>query len=587
MCAESTFPTINVTAVDCEAGQCKIRLTRELVIYGALALVALMVRLVALGRWPLLPEEVPTALAASQALAGQELHSRGYMPLLFDAQLLLLSPQSSPFSARLFTATVGALLVLLPYRARGWLGRYGALTVAALLALSPTWVYGGRTADGAVVSIGLGALGLLLLGHAKEPAGARSARAGAACLGLALASGPQATGMLLAFVVVGVVWWAQAPTASRDAWRERWYGSRPATLGVCFLVAWATAATAGLLNPGGLGAAVDTVGEWFGSLANPDGVPAYQAPLVLAVYEPLALLLALFAVLRGWRDRSRLDLGLAVWLLVSVTGATLFGHRGARWMLCVSLPLTLLAGRAVQLIVERGLLRLTHRDGIALAAGVSLVGFSYVELGGYLQTMQMTYLGLAAVGAGVLAAALVGYGVWEGKAEGARVGAYLVLALTLVLTARGTVALAYDRARDPWEPMLYGPTADTLAALDPFLEHLSLTQAGDPRAVDVLYEQALDPDIAWLLREYPNAQETVRVGAVSAATILISTPREEGAEPQGYVGQSFALREWRPADARSIDDAIKWLLFREAGPEVVREVFTVWVRVEPGGGDGE
>ncbi|MHB1317655.1 MAG: hypothetical protein ACYCYF_03450, partial [Anaerolineae bacterium] len=562
------------------------RLTGELALYGILALVALLVRLVSLGRWPLLPEEVPTALAATQALAGRQLHSYGYMPLLFDAQLPLLSLQSSPFSARLFTALAGAFMVLLPYGARAWLGRHGALAVSALLALSPTWVYAGRTADGAAVSIGFGVLGLLLLQSARDPTAARNARAGAACLGLALASGAQIFSVLMALAIVGAIQWRHSAPEDRAAWRARWTNARPVTLAVCALVAWAMAATAGLLNPGGLGAAVDVAGHWLGTLVHSDGLPAYQPLVVFAVYEPVALSLALFALYRGWREGTRLDAGLRIWLLLSVIGATLLGHRGARWMLCVSLPLTLLAGRAVELVVERSLLRLTRADGLALAAGASLTGFAFVELGGYLQTLQGTYLVLAAVGAGVLIAALVGYAAWVGKAAAARVGACLALSLALMLTARGTVALAYDRARDPWEPMLDGPTAGTLAALGPFLEHLSLTRAGDPRIVDILYEQALEPDIVWLLREYPNARETVRVGAPSRATILVSTPRGDGAEPQGYFGQSFALREWRPAQMRPLSDTIKWLLFRQPGPEAVREEFTVWVRLDPGGGNG-
>ena len=316
-------------------------------------------------------------------------------------------------------------------------------------------------------------------------------------------------------------------------------------------------------------------------------MPIHHSLVVFAIYEPLALILGLFGLVRGLRERSPLDASFGIWLILALLFTTALGHRDARWILSVSLPLALLAGRAVQYLVERSALQMTRREGLAFAAGLCLVAFSYVELGGYLQLGQGPYLGLAGLGAGLLIAALIGYAVWVGRAGALRVGVCLILALALVLTIRGSVALAYDRARDPWEPMLNGPTSGTLDTFGPFLEHLSLLRAGDPRAVDILYEQRLGAGIPWLLREYPNARETVRVGAQSGATILISAMREADAEPPGYVGQSFSLREWRPEDARSVTQLLEWVLFRQPGPEAVREAFWVWVRVEPGGGDGE
>ena len=229
--SEEDIPSVGLdSASERPMGAQKPQLTMEAALYGLLALCALAVRLTALGRWPLLPEEVPTALAATHALAGQGPLAHGYLPLLFDAQLLLLSLKSSPFAARLFTALVGSWLVILPYCARGWLGRYGALTVAALMALSPTWVYAGRTADGAAVSIGLGVLGLVLLAGPQDRLCPRRARVGAASLGLALASGPQVVGVLLTLAIVGAIAWQRISGDSRKEWRERWLTSRPWSL---------------------------------------------------------------------------------------------------------------------------------------------------------------------------------------------------------------------------------------------------------------------------------------------------------------------------------------------------------------------
>ncbi len=587
MCEESSSPTTRETT-RLTADACRPAwLTVEVALYGLLAVLALLARVAMLGRWPLLPDEVATGLAAAQALGLESVAVRGYMPLLFDAQLLLLAPQTSPATVRLFTALVGSLLVLLPYRERAWLGRQGALAVATLMAFSPMWVYAGRTADGAVVSIGLGLLGLSLMRQIGPASRRLVAGTAGASLGLALAGGPQVLSLLIPALLAGLYIWQGSPILERIAWTERWQKSAGRTLALSLLLAWFLAATTGLANPGGLGNAVDVLGSWFGTLFASSALPLYQTPLVFAVYEPLVVLLSLFGIYQGMRDRCRAEIALATWLLIALVCATLMGHRDARWMLSVSVPLTLLAGRALQRLWDLRFFAYNRYDALALGAGFCMAGLCYVELVGYLQTLDTTYLWLALLGVGLAGAVLSGYAAWAGKLAAGRVAVALILAAALVFTVRGSVALAYDRARDPWEPLLYGPTSGVLPQFESFLQHVSLTEAGDPRAVDIRYEQSLGPHMAWLLREYPNAHATVRVGEQSGATVLIGEPRASEEAPFGYAGQSFSLREWRPAEARSRLEIVKWFLFRQPGPETSPEQFWVWVKIEPGGDYGE
>jgi len=587
MCEESSSPTTK-ECIDLAKNPClPAWLTVEVALYGLLAVLALVVRVAELGRWPLLPEEVPTGLAAAQALRFETIEARGYMPLLFDTQLLLLSSHTSPATVRLFTALVGSLLVLLPYRERAWLGRQGALAVATVMAFSPMWVYAGRTADGAVVSVGLGLLGLSLMRQIGPASRGWVAGAAGAALGLALAGGPQVLSLLIPALLAGLYRWWGAPILERIAGTEPWQRPAVRTLAISLLLAWLLAATTGLLIPGGLGNAVDVLGSWFGTLFASSALPLYQTPLVFAVYEPLVLLLGLLGIYQGVRERRPLETALAIWLLIALVFATLLGHRDARWMITVSVPLTLLAGRAVQMLSELRFYAQNRYDAIALGAGFCMAGLCYVELAGYLQTLDATYLWLALLSLGLVGGVLTAYGAWAGKLAAGRVAVSLILAAALVFTIRGSVALAYDRARDPWEPLLYGPTSGALPQFESFLQHVSLTEAGDPRAMDIRYEQSLGPHMAWLLREYPNARATVRIGEQSGATVLIGEPRAREDAPLGYAGQSFSLREWPPADARSSVEIIKWLLYRQPGPEASPERFWVWVKIEPGGDHGE
>ncbi len=587
MCEESSSPTTKEGIEPVDNPRPPAWLTVEVALYGLLAALALVVRVAELGRWPLLPEEVPTGLAAAEALRFESVEVRGYMPLLFDAQLLLLSSHTCPATVRLFTALVGSLLVLLPYRERAWLGRQGALAVATVMAFSPMWVYAGRTADGAVVSVGLGLLGLSLMRQIGPASRGWVAGAAGAALGLALAGGPQALSLLIPALLAGLYRWWGAPSLGRTAWTEQWRCTAARTLATSLLLAWFLAATTGLVMPGGLGNAVDVLGSWFGTLFASSALPLYQTPLVLAAYEPLVLLLGLLGIYRGVWGRRRGETVLAIWLLVALVFATLLGHRDARWMITVSVPLTLLAGRALQSMWDLRFFAHNRYDAIALGAAFCMAGLCYVELASYLQTLDATYLWLTLLGVGLVGAVLSGYAAWAGKLAASRVAVSLILAVALGLTIRGSVAQAYDRARDPWEPLLYGPTSGALPQFESFLQHVSLTQAGDPRAVDIRYEQSLGPHMAWLLREYPNARATVRIGEQSGATVLIGEPRAPEDAPLGYVGQSFSLREWPSADARSSVEIIKWLLYRQPGPEASPEQFWVWVKLEPGGDHGE
>ncbi|NLT73110.1 MAG: hypothetical protein GXX94_02800 [Chloroflexi bacterium] len=563
------------------------RITIEQVLYVALVLGALAVRVFSLGRWPLLQDEAPTALAAVQALSGDGLEVRGYLPFLLDLQLISLTGALDALAVRLPTAMVGALLVLIPYLARGWLGRTAALFVAGSLALSPIWVYAGRTADGAAIAVGLFTLGVLLAYRALQRGDNRMAAAGMASIGLSLCAGPQALSLALGLCAAGSVLWWRTCRDARVELTRRWRELDRGRLVLVVGAAWALGATACLANPGGMGTAVDMLGGWIGALVERSTWLPYQAPLVLAVYEPLGLLLALYGLYRGWRAGSALDQALAAWLLFSLILCLAPGHREPRWIVTIVLPLAILAGRGAQYGIEGRVMRLVSKELAALGASVCLLWFALIELGGYLYHGTDVYLGLALLGGGLLVVVLIGYGIWIGREAAGLVVMSLVLVLATLLTIRGTVALAYDRARDPWEPMVGHTTAGTLRDVEALLERLSLAESGDPRAVDILYEEALSPQIAWLLREYPNAKPVVRVGEPSEAAILIGAQSESQAEPAGYVGQSVTLRERPVVGQRDLREALKWLLFRKAGPAVERETVWLWVMRKTGETDGQ
>lgn len=555
-------------------------LTVELAIYAMLILVALTVRLAALGRWPLLEEEIVTALAAWQRLQGHAPLAEGYVPLVLNMQLTFFWLSVGPTSARLASALVGGLAVGLPYLYRATLGRIAALTVAAVMALSPGWVYASRTADGAILAVVLGLVAIGAWLRYVRTGKRQPVLLGAVALAAALAAGPNAhtlwtAAALLLFVGVrsGVLaeWFALLASRLRD--------SSAGSIVAVFGVALVAVSTAMWVNPGGMGAMVAMAVEWGASLLpGRTELPWYYAIRALAIYEPFTLALAIVGVVYGVLRGNMLSKGLALWLAYALILATLGGQRGPRWFLDAVLPLTVLAGLGMETLYKEWYRHGTWNDMAAYVASLCVFGFVYLGFVSYLLTVQSTFLTLAAVGMGILVLGLVGYGVWFDGGSARRAAGLLVGAVFLTLFLRGTAALAYDRARDPWEPLLHRPASVSLNTFEPFIEGLSLRMAGDPRLIDILYEQDLEPWMSWLLREYPHAASTVTVGPRSEATVLITRPRAEQEWPPGYVGQSFALREHPDAEMRMWREWWQWLLFRPPGPPAERELFWVWVR---------
>lgn len=557
--------------------------TLERALYGVLFFMGLAVRLVGLGRAPLLADELSTAMAALRALQGALPGVTGYAPLLFNVQWLLFGLGSSVFTVRLLPALAGSLFVGLPWLLRGPLGRVGALATAAFLAFSPGWVYAGRTADGALLSVALGAAALAvawLYGRTGLP---RDARAFALLLAAALTAGAAVYTLLTAAALLVAFWWRRATDAHREFFSASVRAGKRLNVPALFIVALLAIASALWVNPGGIGATVHLAGSWVAGLwPGQTDLPWYHLLWVLASYEPLMLLLAGIGVYYGLRSGRGLDGGLMLWLVYALLLGVVLGHRQPRWLVGTLLPLTLLAGRGVQGLYDtRG--TLTRRDLVVALVGLVVLGYIYLHVTLYLRFMTLGTLYFAGYALGIVILGLIGYGVWVYAHGASRIALLLVGLVLMIPTVRGTVALAHDRARDPWEPLLHEPSAAALADLEPLVRSLSLQLVGDERAIDILYEEGLGPQVAWALRQFPNARATVAVGIQPEATMLITGQRDEEEQPLGYAGRSLALMAMPTTEGETWYNRLWWMLTRRNMPPAEREFLWIWVRLPSNG----
>jgi uncharacterized protein (TIGR03663 family) len=554
------------------------RLTVEMALYVGLAVLALGVRLAALGRFPLSTSEASTALAAWRAARGGEWRPESYSPLLFDANLLLFwLARAGDGAARLVPALAGAALVALPYAVRRTVGRAAALVMATLLAFAPGWVFHARTNDWPIVAAALAAALLVAVDRYRQSGLAPDARLVALALGLGLAAGPGIITPLLAAGVYALLWARGHSLLGRARLRGLVLGA--VTRENLLLVGGVFVAFGSALwvNPGGIGAAANLAWRWFGALPPEPSGPAWSAlPVTLLTYEFLTVALAAVGAVAGLRRRDPLDQFLVAWAALALLLGSLLGHRGPEWLLDVLLPLVVLAGRGGAHLWEALRGDVTAADVVALVVALALGTFALLEIAAYLHTAQQPFLVYGLFVLGTLALAWAGFWLWGQPLQAARVGVTAIALLAVGLTVRATTAVAYQTGRDPREPLVGRAALPDVRDMEALVTLLSDRMTGDQRALDVAYERDLDPWLGWYLREYPAARGAA--GLRSGATVLVMADAEGDPGPAGYVGQRFILAETWPQQALSIREYLRWFLYRAPVGEVERSYLHVWVQ---------
>lgn len=575
-------------------------LTFEVALYILIFLAGLAVRLAALGRWPLEETEANTALAAWRTIQGSTWRPLYYIPLLYDVHLpLFWMTRANDAATRLLPAIVGAGLSFLPYFARDVLGRKGALAAALLLAFAPTWVYFSRQADGSILAAAASALMLLSLHRYLVSRRAKDLRLGVIALALGLTAGPGIYTTLIAGLAFGLILWWRSRNKEQPL-DLRGLLSDAATRNNLLLLAglFLFFSSGFLVNLGGIGASVELLGRWAGRLApRASGLAWWAYPRMLLDYELLTVVLAIAGAVFGLRRRDSLDVFLLFWVGLALVFGMALGHRESAWLMDALLPLVILAARGLERLWEalvpeisladqsqsntmsKGGIETGLMDGlIFLLAGLA-VAAGFVRLFAYLQTGQDAYLTQTLVTWGLFLAAWAAYLIWGERPSALRVGAALLLLLMVTHSVRLTTAVAYQTGRDPREAIAYRSASVQLRDLEALVSALSSHQVGDAHAMDIGYEQSLEPWAAWYLRDYPRAQAMASAGSQPEATALLTWARSREERPVGYMGQRFRLQETWSEQGLSSRERLRWLIYREpVGTAQASAEIELWIK---------
>ena len=569
-------------------------LTGEVALYILLGLLALALRLMALGQRPLDSAEAQQAFAAWQVANRQGPQAVGFSPLLLLGNLVtFLLPGASDFAARLAPAIFGTFLALMPAAFRRWLGRPGALAATAILAFSPTVLYYSRYLSSEILVASCVLLTVAGLMHFIDGGRAGGLKAAAAGLGLLLAAGPGA----YSFLAVALTWAALLAVASRlgyargewrqmaQAWKD--FRSRPGLGGQLALIFFLTVllvATACLFNFPGFQSAIDQFSLWTAQMGPAgNGLPWYQHLLLLVVYEPLILVFGIVGLIAAFSLRNMLASFLAYWAVLVLYAYTLFGGKSSGDLLLALVPLALLAGLAIGKLWEA-----VQRDGswevegLFFAITAPIIVYSALQVTGFVQIEQSPHLFLMGAGMLLVGVLFIGYLFWVGPAAALRsLGVTLVIMLALFVWGTGW-RLNFVNLADPREVMVREPANFNVRDLFSTVERLSVWRSGDPRELPLNIVGQADPILKWYSRDFRTVRYSdAPIGDMGQMLYITAEPAgtspPAGVGPE-YRGQRFALTNRWPLSSLQGTDWINWWLYRRAPSPARNEGVVLWAR---------
>ncbi len=543
-------------------------LTVEVGVYLLFITLGTALRLWGLGQRPLSPEEADLAYQAWRFYQGLGGDPRG-SPLLFHASafsFLVFGP--SDYVARLIPALAGSALVGLPYFLRSRLGRIGALLISALLAFSPSYIFSSRTLGGDII-VAFGMLtflsGLLRYGENRSPRDLYLAFAG---LALSLAADSQVYTILIVYLsFLPLLLLSGQPTGR--GWRDDLLPQTGLRVLALFGAIVALVSTGGLINPGGLQAAIDLFPAWLSQWSG-QGPWSYHLLLLLS-YEPLILVLGLLGA--GFVGHRNLFSAFFVyWFGLSLILYTLMGEKSPAALLLITLPLIVLSGMLLEeLVASMGGRISWGREGLYLALSLPAVVYLFLQGGGYSYFEGVERILLLFLALFFLACVLFLCYSWLGREVAVRGGILLLCLVLGASTWRAGWRVNYEM--EMAEPLLGEATSPDIRNLVEALESLSNQRERDRHSIGITL-LGENPALFWYLRAFPNT-DLISTVTGHIITPVVITPQEELPLPN-YRGQRFRLWSFWPSQGLGGKALLEWYLYREGLPPLTRDII-MWV----------
>jgi len=551
-------------------------------LYMLAFLLALGLRIIHLGALPLTDAEAEPALQALHLTQGlKPALSPHPIYILFTTPVFFLYGGATNFLSRLMPALVGSALVFAPALFQRRLKPRPSLILAFFIAIEPGLVTLSRTAASGIFAITflIFAWGFWINNRTRL-AGAFAA--------LALLSGPFIWAGLLS---LGITWAIRQSMEGRSATKEEetTYEEeiveethpsielRPAL--ISFITTLLLVGTLFFLIPNGLSAALASLPEYLRGWGVSSGVTSGRLLFSLVIYQPLAVILALISIGRGWWQRSPRVIQLSLWLLVALLLAVFYPARQVSDIAWALIPLWSLA--SLELARHLNIHPDERREVLAIVLlTVFILIFSWLDFAALVwlpipsrESNLRIGLLIGSLLLLVISVFLVAFG-WSVRS--ARFGAIWGVAIALgifgfrgMLGAAGLRGAAYPEL---WSPLLRPAQAELL---DMTISDLSEWSVGDRDALPVIISGINSPALEWTLRNHPVS--TMQALNPSASPDFIITSYQiDPTLAASYRGQDFIWRQTPAWDTMQLQAWIHWIVLREMAQN--NETIILWAR---------
>ena len=548
---------------------------REGWLYALALLLAIGLRFIQLGAMPLTDAEAAPALQALHIAQGLKPALSPYpFYILSTSILFFLYGSATDFLARFVPALIGSLLVFAPLILRRIKPRPGLL-LAFFIAVDPGLISLSRQAASPILAITF----LLFAWGFFEQNKPRIAGFFAA---LALLGGPSVWTGLLGLgitwaIAQGLKFRGSQPVAEVETTVFDHDAYKQALLP--FIATFITAGTLFFIAPNGLSAALASIPTFINGWLTPSDVPASRVFLSLFVYQPLAFLLALFAIIRGWRKASSRIIPLSIWFLVALLLAIFIPSRQVTDLAWVLIPLSALA--ALELVRS---VYIFPDERVEIAGVVFLTAFvwafAWFDFAGLIwipansrEYIVRFWLLIGALLLLVFSLLLIAAG-WSIRT--ARIGGVWGLALALGVLGLGG-ALGSAGLRGSTYPELWWSPSIPMQAdlLQKTVSNMSEWSLGNDNAAPIIIAGVNSPALEWTLRDHPIV--VAESLDISSSPDFVITPLQ--GDPNlsaSYRGQDFTWRQTPNWNETLPQDWIRWVTLREI-PQT-GETIILWVR---------
>jgi uncharacterized protein (TIGR03663 family) len=474
-------------------------------------------------------------------------------------------------TSRLPGAFFGIGTILLAFGLRPFIGKSASAGIAALMAISPALVLASRaqiTTSAGVFALMLMIVSLLRAGFGEERGSSRlrwSAGFGIG-LGLVLAAGPAALSGLLALAIGIALSTIGGSTSAPRAGLVGLVTNRRQILiaAIAFVVTILTFFTQLYTSLSALKGLGTTFSDWVRLIGSASSTtPGQFYVLVIGLYEPLAVLFAIVAVV-AIAGPEKPSFGAALfggWFIASLILFSLSSGRQPEYAAYVILPLILLAGIGLGDAVERmdpiNTMGVRGWSFVTVMIGLIISFFAIIVLGGRLgddsgsQSWTDLFFVILLVFIPFLATVVYISRLDRAATGSNRIGGWVLLSFALLLGAvvfRNTTQLSFSNLDSDNELLAQETSTGAVKPLVERLRRLSLDNTrtdgtiADPtggHGLSIAIDRRVAEPYAWYFREFPDMTIAPQGQAASAGADVVIAPDETGLVEAGYTSQPY------------------------------------------------